>query len=227
MMEQPLAWRTHRQRLIRWYVLGGLFVIGLAGCGSGGDRSQPNEPRSNASSVLTDVARTAEHAVAVVRETLGIEASPAASMTTGPVAPRRRSSTQGAKGAPASKALPAPLPPLPTRSVAVRAHEAPIWIARSAETAEEDEHVYAQADRDVIPPTLRSAPLMNPARTADATDTGGIEVLVAKDGTVERVQLLAATSLPDMMVLSSVKTWLFEPASRNGEPVRYRLRITP
>ena len=226
MTEQPLAWRTHRERQIRWYVLGGLFVIGLAGCGSGGDRSQPNEPRSNAS-ILTDVARTAEHAVAVVRETLGIEASPAASVTTGPVAPRRRSSNQGEKEAPASKALQATLPPLPTRSVAVRAHEAPTWIARSAETAAEDEHVYAQADRDVIPPTLRSAPLMNPARTADATDTGGIEVLVAKDGTVERVQLLAATSLPDMMVLSSVKTWLFEPASRNGEPVRYRLRITP
>jgi outer membrane biosynthesis protein TonB len=68
---------------------------------------------------------------------------------------------------------------------------------------------------------------MNPARAAVASDAAAIEVLVAKDGTVERVQLLGATHLPDMMVLSSVKTWLFEPATRYGEPVRYRLRLTP
>ena len=34
-----------------------------------------------------------------------------------------------------------------------------------------------------------------------------------------------AVRLTDMMILSAAKTWLFEPASMNGQPVPYRLTL--
>lgn len=152
--------------------------------------------------------------MAVVRETLGLEVRPPAALATRPAASRRRLSRPTAKPPRTGQALLATPPLLHARSVKVSVIGAPTAVARSPEITEEDDHVYSQADRDVVPPTLRSVPPMNPARAAVASDAAAIEVLVAKDGTVERVQLLGATHLPDMMVLSSVKTWLFEPATR-------------
>jgi hypothetical protein len=37
--------------------------------------------------------------------------------------------------------------------------------------------------------------------------------------------MLSATRLADMMLLSHVKSWRFEPAMREGTPVRYRVML--
>ena len=53
-----------------------------------------------------------------------------------------------------------------------------------------------------------------------------IELDIAESGVVERVRLASpAMRMTDMMILSAAKTWLFEPASKDGRPVPYRLTL--
>jgi hypothetical protein len=54
-----------------------------------------------------------------------------------------------------------------------------------------------------------------------------IELIGTEDGTVDRVRLVSAPRrLSDMMLLSGAKTWRFEPASRDGRSVKYRLLLS-
>ncbi len=54
-----------------------------------------------------------------------------------------------------------------------------------------------------------------------------IELVVSANGEVEEVRMLAPVRrLPDVMLLSSVKAWRFEPALRAEAPVRYRLTVS-
>jgi len=78
--------------------------------------------------------------------------------------------------------------------------------------------------------------LMDPVRLPAWVDPvnkapmSAIELEISTTGTVKRVRMLsAATHMTDMMMLSAAKTWLFEPASMNGQPVTYvmTLGVTP
>jgi outer membrane biosynthesis protein TonB len=53
-----------------------------------------------------------------------------------------------------------------------------------------------------------------------------VELVVSPTGEVESVRLVTETAgvIPKMM-LSAIKTWHFQPATRDGRPVRYRLRM--
>jgi outer membrane biosynthesis protein TonB len=54
-----------------------------------------------------------------------------------------------------------------------------------------------------------------------------MELIIAENGSVERVKLLtAAQRMPDIMLLSRAKLWRFAPAVKDGHPVRYRLVMT-
>jgi outer membrane biosynthesis protein TonB len=51
-----------------------------------------------------------------------------------------------------------------------------------------------------------------------------VEVLVSPDGGVDRIKLVSQPRrMVDVMTLSAAKMWQFEPALKDGEPVRYRL----
>jgi hypothetical protein len=53
-----------------------------------------------------------------------------------------------------------------------------------------------------------------------------VELLISGTGEVESVKLLTqSASVPAAMMLSAIKTWRFEPATRAGQPVRYRLLL--
>ena len=56
-----------------------------------------------------------------------------------------------------------------------------------------------------------------------------IELLISTDGVVESVKLRGEASVPEAMLLSAAKAWQFEPALKDGFPVRYRktVWITP
>ena len=57
-------------------------------------------------------------------------------------------------------------------------------------------------------------------------DLGRIELIVATDGTVESVRLLGGPhSVHDGMFLSVAKAWQFQPASKDGRPVKFLERI--
>jgi hypothetical protein len=60
----------------------------------------------------------------------------------------------------------------------------------------------------------------------DPNGLGRIELIVSTDGTVESVKLLKAPrSVHDSMFLSAAKAWQFQPALKDGFPVRYRKTV--
>jgi hypothetical protein len=94
--------------------------------------------------------------------------------------------------------------------------------------APEDPEIYSPAAGGVIPPVLAD-PIRLPAPPGGGRPGTGhvIELVVSERGTVDRVQLLSpASRMTDMMLLSAAKSWIFEPARKDGHPVKYRLTFT-
>jgi hypothetical protein len=90
--------------------------------------------------------------------------------------------------------------------------------------------IYSPADADVQPPVMiypSLPPTVFVAKDQNATVINRMELVVAADGTVERVRLVnGPTRMPDMMLLSGAKLWKFTPAVKDGVPVRYRTTVT-
>jgi hypothetical protein len=87
--------------------------------------------------------------------------------------------------------------------------------------------IYSAGSPGVIPPVSLMPPLP-PALPAnlDPQDIGRIELVIGSDGVVESVKLLAVPgNVPHSMLLSAVKAWKFEPAMKDGMPVRYRQSV--
>jgi hypothetical protein len=90
-----------------------------------------------------------------------------------------------------------------------------------------DPTVYSSADPAVEPPALvRVRQPSNPPDGVRAEDLPELELVISATGEVESVRLLTREAgVGPSMMLSAVKAWQFHPATRNGEPVRYRLRM--
>ena len=87
--------------------------------------------------------------------------------------------------------------------------------------------VFSVADHDVAPPRLLRAQVSTPLFVNGGRATNVLEVVISETGRVEQVRLRSEPQrLTDVQLLSSAKTWEFEPASRDGSPVRYRTVIT-
>jgi uncharacterized protein len=89
--------------------------------------------------------------------------------------------------------------------------------------------VYSAADWPrVAPPTL-----VSPRTQPNPTGTRGsgqrhpeVDLVVSPAGEVESVRLVSGqTTAVAGMQISAIKTWRFQPATRDGLPVRYRLRL--
>jgi hypothetical protein len=112
----------------------------------------------------------------------------------------------------------APVVPTPREDVDARAR------------VSEPKTIYSSADWDVEPPVMRYPSLPPPvfvARNADPVVVNRMELVIAADGSVERVRLVnGPTRMPDMMLLSGAKLWKFTPATKDGHAVRYRTTVT-
>ena len=87
--------------------------------------------------------------------------------------------------------------------------------------------VYSIKDADVQPPLLLHPQIPANLMLAGESRLNIMEVVVSETGSVERVRLIAGPSrLPDVMLLSGAKAWRFQPASRDGEAVRYRALVS-
>jgi TonB family protein len=89
--------------------------------------------------------------------------------------------------------------------------------------------VYDRRDDDVTPAMLLR-PHLPTVTPTDAARKGlsVLEAVISADGQVEQVRLVRTTPerrYYDSMLLAAVKAWVFQPASRQGQPVRYRVRI--
>lgn len=111
-------------------------------------------------------------------------------------------------------------------AAAMPAGTAPDAIAVIEVFASEPEPAYTALD-DVQPATLVRPQL--PSRLIDGTpapDASVLDMIVDEAGRVEFVRLEGARSaVNEKMLVSAAKAWLFEPALREGRPVRYRLRV--
>ena len=87
--------------------------------------------------------------------------------------------------------------------------------------------IYSSADAGIEPPKLRSAEILEGLIAGFPTKTNAVEVLVDKTGKVERVRMQGTPQrIPDIVILSRMKEWIFDPATKDGAAVRYRMILT-
>jgi len=113
---------------------------------------------------------------------------------------------------------PKPLPPRPDAGPAPAPAQPP---------GEPNTTVYSSLDTEVAPPSLlRSRLPEGPPLGAPAEGLPEVEIVVSSTGEVESVKLVTQQAgVGPSMMLSAIKAWRFQPATRDGEPVRYRLRM--
>lgn len=96
-----------------------------------------------------------------------------------------------------------------------------------ADPAAAPDVVYSPADGDVRPPVAVQPKL--PADPPDGVPREALtrlEVLVSADGEVESARIVAGPRVfLDGMMLSVVKAWRFQPATKDGRPVPYRQQV--
>jgi TonB family protein len=86
--------------------------------------------------------------------------------------------------------------------------------------------IYSMADRDVIAPVeiSRPVPIMDaPPGQQAGTYQGLVEIVIGETGRVEQVAIRKSINPAfDAEVLASTGYWRFQPATKNGKPVKFR-----
>ena len=216
-----------------------IVVLALAITATGCGRLWPSQPSAadpangRLSAVESSVKREFNKATAAVMRTLGL--APAASSvanaghaTTHAATPRAtrraRRETRPAPAATPAAEFVAPVFPI---AAAPPVETTPPTEVPSIAPVPADESIYTAADVDV------SRPNPHPSQVpwqwpGGASGTEKLEVVVSQRGEVERIKLLSPPRrMVDVMALSAAKMWTFDPALKDGSPVRYRLVLTP
>jgi hypothetical protein len=83
---------------------------------------------------------------------------------------------------------------------------------------------YTAEDEGVSPPVLLRPQMPREPRPGE--DTGYFDLLVDEIGHVEQVRLISPRRLfHDRMLVAAAKAWKFRPATLDGQPVKYQIRI--
>jgi TonB family protein len=87
--------------------------------------------------------------------------------------------------------------------------------------------VFTNGDPKVIPAVLLRPHLPDqPPAGVPEEQVGTLEFVVTETGAVEHVHLVSpANRYQERMLVAAAKTWQFQPATRDGHPVRFRTRI--
>ena len=90
-----------------------------------------------------------------------------------------------------------------------------------------DLRIYSSNDAGVEPPRLRSAEIPELLIAGFEKRTNQVELVISERGDVQQARMIGPPQrMPDIMLLSRAKELLFDPAVRNGVPVRYRLILS-
>jgi protein TonB len=119
---------------------------------------------------------------------------------------------------------PAPARPVvsaPTAAAAAAAND------RSPMTVPSPERlVYSAEDPGVAPPEMLRPHLPSERKADSEPSDSWVEVIVDERGQVARVRLHSSdASLNDRMLVAAAKAWQFQPARKDGRPVKYVLRV--
>jgi hypothetical protein len=168
---------------------------------------------------------------------LGIESQPSAEAlppsspepeTPKAVAPRRVRQAAAATTIPPPTSRPVDPGPS-TADVAAAPAVVPVANTQAAPADDvEAEIIYTSQSEGVRPPVVVDARVMpSMLSVSGARAQNRMELIIGTDGKVEQVRMLSALErLPDIMLLSGAKSWMFKPAMKDGRPVRYRLPMT-
>ena len=244
--------RTHLRPTSRCLALTALIVAPLL---SGACASEPEQDKGaqRASSYGTGIVSMEQVQKAMEMNRRASEAAKLAEATPAPVevsapapepavTPRPRARVTAPAVVPPRPAVdvaPAPVPPVaaaPTVAATPSVAAAPVPVAAELPRAtppldatlrdDEGSPIYSMDDQDVVPARLLVSQNVGGLNAAVA-DINTMELVISKFGRVEQVKLSApAKRMTDMVLLSSAKTWKFTPATRNGQPVRYRTRYS-
>lgn len=149
--------------------------------------------------------------------------------------------------APAARMAPAAAPPSEASdarppeargqwTVSVQEVTSPAGLAEFVSIAAPDSSddaspVYSRADAEVEPAVLVRPQMPSvPEEFGAQAHPSVFDLLIDPSGHVEQVRLVSPTNrFSDRILVSAAKAWQFQPASLDGQPVRYRLRlrITP
>jgi TonB family protein len=91
----------------------------------------------------------------------------------------------------------------------------------------DDSLVYSAGSSGVEPPIgIRPHFARELPSTLRAEDLARVELVIATDGSIESARLLdPPRNVIDSLVVSAAKAWSFEPATKDGRPVRYRKTV--
>ena len=90
-----------------------------------------------------------------------------------------------------------------------------------------DLRIYSVSDSGVEPPRLRSAEIPELLIAGFEKRTNEVELVISEKGEVQQARMVKAPQrMPDIMLLSRAKELRFDPAMRDGVPVRYKLLLT-
>jgi TonB family protein len=179
-------------------------------------------PQPVVARVRAGVTQIVAAAKSIVRSTPAPEPAPAPStLAAAPAAAGRASPKRSAGHVPRADAV-----------VSVTELEGRV-LAREPATAADsvpapaDPTVYTSADADVTPAALlRSHLPSQPAPTLLPDDLGTLELTVTETGKVSHVRLISVSNrYQERMLVAAAKTWRFQPAMKNGVPVRFRARV--
>jgi hypothetical protein len=201
-----------------------------------GERAEGSTGAAADSSLLSRARDTLGAAVQAAKETLGgapaqkaEAAPPVAEQPTAPTStprsrPVRTAAARASDRAPSS-------PPVPRLEVRSLVSEPVVEFipepATAASTVQRANAIYTPRDEDVLPPSLvRPTLAAVVASHVGAQRIATLDMLIDEQGDVERVTLLPeASGYHQRMYVSHAKSWKFHPATREGEPVRYRLTL--
>lgn len=90
-----------------------------------------------------------------------------------------------------------------------------------------NEALFSLADLDQKPRVIHQpSPVLSPEARRKVPGTVHILFLVGTDGRVESPIVQKSTDpIFDQPALAAIKQWKFEPGKRNGQPVRFRMRV--
>jgi TonB family protein len=122
--------------------------------------------------------------------------------------------------------------PAPDAVVSVRSLEMGVAapepeVGPAPAPAPADLAVYTSGDPGVTPAALvrPHLPSQSPLGVAD-DEVGVLELTVTETGQVAHVRLLSTSArYQERMLLSAAKSWRFQPATKDGRPVRFRARV--
>lgn len=87
--------------------------------------------------------------------------------------------------------------------------------------------IYTAADQSVEPPHLLSAGIPEWLIRGFEIRQNQVELVISDKGEVQQARMIGPPQrMPDIMLISRIKEMLFEPAVKNGVPVRYRLTLS-